>query len=74
MDIQDQAMLKCIEHEELKALDAFGKWYKIVEDTRNVCCVDEEFVAAEEELREARTTLIFWMKERQKFKPYAMAA
>ena len=74
MDIQDQLMLKCIEHEELKALDAFGKWYRIVDETRNELGVDAEFAAAEEELRKARTTLIFWMEERQKFNPYAMCA
>lgn len=67
-------MLKVIEHEELKALDAFGELYKIVEDFKRSDHNNSEYSCAEEELIKARTTLIFWMRERAKFNPYATCA
>lgn len=73
MRIEDQMMLKVIEHEELKALDAFGKWYKIVADSQGDHNT-HSYNAADEELGKARATLLFWMKERATFNPYAMCA
>jgi len=63
MNEEEQLMLKVIEHEELKALDAFGKYYKI---RTELSSSDPEYNAADNAAYEARATLLFWMREKAK--------